>query len=642
MTLQAVIDYLNDIKPNAFSENTLTVWINECEGHIQTEILCIDVDDIITYEYEADKDKELLVKPPHDKLYGMYLIAMTDFAYGEYSNYSNTLQMYNAALDEFAKWYIRHHTSEGTNLHGYYISAYGIAVKHGFEGTEEEWLMTLKGEQGPQGIQGPQGEKGDPGAVSSVIAGDNNGEIKVDGVTVGVFDNSQNETKFENLHNAIMSVDTSIGNINSSILNEAQQREQADRALQDNIDSEADIREQADSELQELINAEAGTRVAKDSELQTAISSEANAREQLQNRVDALENASVEIDDTLTVSGAAADSKVTGEALDKKVDKIDKYGLSRIIGVGEVGSFQPDKRWTAIEMTDGSLAKIPAYASDLENDSGFITEEDLTNKEDKSNKVTELSNTSTDAQYPSAKAVYDTLELKADKQSTFGGFFGGSNSDTYMGGAIGNSASSTEGGAVGHNASSVDGGAVGSGASTITGGAIGDGASSGEGFSGGRLATVATNPEDGDLINAIQLGQGLNSNPFTLQVYNHTVMEADGSLPYVHTARPHIKTENAETLELNSIYDLGVQTNLTLTLPSANYGNFIQVDFLSGDTATSLTISATSSALISDFDFVPESNKIYTLFFDYGRLDATNYGWRFSYAEYSYTPESEG
>ena len=30
----------------------------------------------------------------------------------------------------------------------YYITAYGIAVKHGFEGTEEEWLESLRGPKG--------------------------------------------------------------------------------------------------------------------------------------------------------------------------------------------------------------------------------------------------------------------------------------------------------------------------------------------------------------------------------------------------------------------------------------------------------------------------------------------------------------
>ena len=52
------------------------------------------------------------------------------------------------------------------------LSAYQVAVQHGFEGTEDEWLISLKGEkgetgpkgeQGEQGIQGIQGPQGEPG-----------------------------------------------------------------------------------------------------------------------------------------------------------------------------------------------------------------------------------------------------------------------------------------------------------------------------------------------------------------------------------------------------------------------------------------------------------------------------------------------
>ncbi|WNM50764.1 hypothetical protein Alsa2_CDS0150 [Staphylococcus phage Alsa_2] len=39
-------------------------------------------------------------------------------------------------------------------------SAYEIALENGFEGTEEEWLVSLKGEPGEKGIQGEKGEKG--------------------------------------------------------------------------------------------------------------------------------------------------------------------------------------------------------------------------------------------------------------------------------------------------------------------------------------------------------------------------------------------------------------------------------------------------------------------------------------------------
>lgn len=37
-------------------------------------------------------------------------------------------------------------------------SAYSIAVAHGFRGTEQEWLDSLKGLQGPQGDPGPKGD----------------------------------------------------------------------------------------------------------------------------------------------------------------------------------------------------------------------------------------------------------------------------------------------------------------------------------------------------------------------------------------------------------------------------------------------------------------------------------------------------
>lgn len=39
-------------------------------------------------------------------------------------------------------------TLVGTPWRGYYITAYGIAVKHGFKGTEEEWLESLQGKDG--------------------------------------------------------------------------------------------------------------------------------------------------------------------------------------------------------------------------------------------------------------------------------------------------------------------------------------------------------------------------------------------------------------------------------------------------------------------------------------------------------------
>lgn len=51
-------------------------------------------------------------------------------------------------------------------------SAYEIAVDQGYEGTEAEWLASLKGDQGEQGIQGIQGEKGDTGDSYTITDSD--------------------------------------------------------------------------------------------------------------------------------------------------------------------------------------------------------------------------------------------------------------------------------------------------------------------------------------------------------------------------------------------------------------------------------------------------------------------------------------
>ena len=63
---------------------------------------------------------------------------------------------------------------------------------------------------------------------------------------------------------------------------------------------------------------------------------------------------------------------------------------------------------TKSQITD--FPTIPSKTSDLTNDSGFLTShQDISGKEDKSNKVTSLSENSTNTQYPSAKTVYDEL-----------------------------------------------------------------------------------------------------------------------------------------------------------------------------------------------------------------------------------------
>ena len=73
---------------------------------------------------------------------------------------------------------------------------------------------------------------------------------------------------------------------------------------------------------------------------------------------------------------------------------------------------------------DSDFIETSATAGLVKNDGTIDTTQyvsDVSGKEDSSNKVTALSSASTDVQYPSAKAVYDELALKQDVSSAFSG-----------------------------------------------------------------------------------------------------------------------------------------------------------------------------------------------------------------------------
>ena len=80
------------------------------------------------------------------------------FGNGEYNKYQNDMAMFNEALGGYIRWFAANYEpAQGGGprwkhaLPQYYLSAYGIAVQHGFEGSEEEWLESLTGPKGDPG-----------------------------------------------------------------------------------------------------------------------------------------------------------------------------------------------------------------------------------------------------------------------------------------------------------------------------------------------------------------------------------------------------------------------------------------------------------------------------------------------------------
>ena len=106
-TLQQALKRIDTICPNAWDDAAKLLWLNECESMIQTRILGIAPGECVTYDVNSDRSTVRLVPTPFDRLYVYYVIAMCDYAAHETAHYADSMALFNAALDEYAKWYQR-------------------------------------------------------------------------------------------------------------------------------------------------------------------------------------------------------------------------------------------------------------------------------------------------------------------------------------------------------------------------------------------------------------------------------------------------------------------------------------------------------------------------------------------------------
>lgn len=164
MKLLALISKIDATKPNSFTLAEKIGWVNEVEGLVQTEILLLDPTQFVIYPslLPVGYDPELLAKFPYDKIYWAYLCAMVDFCNGEYNRYNNSINLFNTWFGEYSKWFAdRYRPADGRMIvRGYYLTAYGLALAHGYHGTEEQWLASLKGAKGDPGASPYIGENG--------------------------------------------------------------------------------------------------------------------------------------------------------------------------------------------------------------------------------------------------------------------------------------------------------------------------------------------------------------------------------------------------------------------------------------------------------------------------------------------------
>ena len=152
MTIKDVFDYVDEIYENTFDDEVKIIWLNQIEAEIQVEVLLTAVEGIVQYNSQ-DLYAELIVPAPFSKIYPEYLVWRIMVAQGEAERANNQ----QVVLDEAWKAYARFVAETVDPKNGlaqtmrYYLSAYQVAVKHGYTGTEVEWVTSLKGDKGEAG-----------------------------------------------------------------------------------------------------------------------------------------------------------------------------------------------------------------------------------------------------------------------------------------------------------------------------------------------------------------------------------------------------------------------------------------------------------------------------------------------------------
>ncbi len=102
MTIQKLIDKVQEEKPNTFQTDKLIEFINEIEADVAEQINL----DIPSYTGE-DMNEDLMAPSPYDRLYVSYLKAMIDYANEEYASYQLNQEQHNQDFTDFVNWIVR-------------------------------------------------------------------------------------------------------------------------------------------------------------------------------------------------------------------------------------------------------------------------------------------------------------------------------------------------------------------------------------------------------------------------------------------------------------------------------------------------------------------------------------------------------
>ncbi len=105
MTVNEALAKVKDRKPNAYSDESLNDFLNDCEAMVQRELLLTVPEEIIQYAWPEDREKELILPRPYDELYVVYIIMKIQFIQEEFGAYNNSKLMFEALYQDTQAYY---------------------------------------------------------------------------------------------------------------------------------------------------------------------------------------------------------------------------------------------------------------------------------------------------------------------------------------------------------------------------------------------------------------------------------------------------------------------------------------------------------------------------------------------------------
>ena len=214
-------------------------------------------------------------------------------------------------------------------------SAYAIAKKHGFGGTEKEWLASLvgpKGDTGPQGPQGVQGEKGETGDTGP------QGVQGVQGASITNVQIDSNEHIIVTIHDPATNTDTTIdaGPIdNTSAVQSIQQAAQAaiTQVTQAQTAGVNAVNSARDTALQQVAVSTEAAQTAATQAAESASSANQDAQEAAESATQAAASQTAASESATQAQQAASDAQSAAGEIDAGI--IVESASGKVISVSD-------------------------------------------------------------------------------------------------------------------------------------------------------------------------------------------------------------------------------------------------------------------------------------------------------------------